>query len=482
MRTILAEGETCWRISRADRLSVIVDAADFFRLARQAMLKARESILLIGWDFDTRIDLVPGKHEDGPPDKLGSFLNWLAKRNDQLTIRILKWDMGLLSSAVRGETPLYMFGWMFSKRVHLKLDSAHPLASAHHMKLLVIDDQVAFCGGIDMTVGRWDTPDHLEKDKRRRSPMGFAQNPWHDATTCFSGDAAATLAELARSRWQTATDETLERVKTCSDAWPDDLEVDFRNIDIGIARTLPEYEGRKQTVEIETATLAIIKNAERTLYIESQYFASRRVAEAIAERLKEADGPEVIVVNPQGANGWLEAKTMDSARIRLMSLVRTADMYDRFRLLYPVNAAGTAIYVHAKIMIADDRVLKLGSANLNNRSMGYDTECDIIIEAGPDQENVSAKITEQRNALVGEHLGRSGSDVGAAVDKHGSLRRAIEALTAESGRRLLAVPMRKLSADEEMLAESDMADPERPSGVRYRASDFLKHHFYRRQS
>ncbi|EUB98357.1 Phospholipase D-like domain containing protein [Rhizobium sp. CF080] len=482
MRTILAEGETCWRISRADRLSVIVDAADFFRLARQAMLKARESILLIGWDFDTRIDLVPDKHEDGPPDKLGSFLNWLAKRNDQLNIRILKWDMGLISSVVRGETPIYMFGWMFSKRVHLKLDSAHPLASAHHMKLLVIDDQVAFCGGIDMTVGRWDTPDHLEKDKRRRSPMGFAQDPWHDATTCFSGDAAATLAELARSRWQAATDETLEPVERCTDAWPDDLEVDFRNIDIGIARTLPEYEGRKETVEIETATLAIIKSAERRLYIESQYFASRRVAEAIAKRLEEADGPEVIVVNPQGANGWLEAKTMDSARIRLMNLVQAADMHDRFRLLYPVNDAGTAIYVHAKIMIADDRILKLGSANLNNRSMGYDTECDILIEAGPNQEEVSSKITEQRNALVGEHLGLSGSEVAAAAEEHGSLRRAIEALTAQSGRRLLAVPMRKLTADEEVLAESDITDPERPSGVSYRASDFLKRHFYRGQS
>ena len=479
MRSILEEGETCWKVARADKLSVIVDAADFFRLARQAMLKAKRSIMLIGWDFDTRIDLVPGKSNDEVPDRLGSFLNWLAKRNDQLDVRILKWDMGLVSSLVRGETPFYMLGWMFSDRIHLRLDSAHPLSSAHHMKLLVIDDQIAFCGGIDMTVGRWDTTDHLEQDKRRRSPLGFAQSPWHDATTCFSGPAAAALADLARSRWQAATDEKLDPVETGQDAWPDELEADFRDVDIGIARTLPEYGERRQAVEIETATLAIIAAVERTLYIESQYFASRRIAQAIAGRLAEPDGPEVILINPEGANGWLEAKAMDSARIRLMKLVRKADAFDRFRVLYPVNDAGTSIYVHAKIMIADDRVLKLGSANLNNRSMGYDTECDILVEAKAGEDAVAETIAAHRNELVAEHLGCTREDVSTAIAELGSLRQAIETLTQTTGRRLVAVPTRELSMAEELLAESDLADPERPSGVRYRTADFLKRHFPR---
>jgi phosphatidylserine/phosphatidylglycerophosphate/cardiolipin synthase-like enzyme len=476
MKPILVEGLTCWRVEHADRAAVIVDAAAFFKHARSAMLKAERSIFMVGWDFDTRIDLVQGDSKDDAPEKLGDFLNWISKRRDEIDIRILKWDIGLVNSVTRGETPFYILSWIFSKRIQLKLDGAHPSMSAHHMKLLVIDDRVAFCGGIDMTVGRWDTRDHLEKDKRRRSPMGFEQGPWHDATTCVSGRAAAALGELARTRWQLATGEKLEPIDAASDPWPDGLEIDFNNIEMGIARTQPEYEQQCQACEIQVAKLAMIKTARKSVYIESQYFASRVIAEAIAERLAEEDGPEVVLINPEGAEGWLEAKFMDSARIRLMKLVRDADRHGRFRLLYPVNDVRTSIYVHAKIMITDDRVLKLGSANLNNRSMGYDTECDIIIESPEAGDPISRKILALRNGLVAEHLGRERYEIEIEIEKHGSLIKAIDALNRTDGRGLVEVPMRELTPDEEMLAESRIADPERPTGVASRILGYLRRH------
>lgn len=479
MHDILKEGETCWRIAKAERLSIIVDAADFFRSAKSAMIKAQRSIYLIGWDFDTRIRLEPdGKKQGEWPDQLGSFINALARRNEDLDVRILKWDIGLINSFTRGETPFYLLKWIFDKRIHLKLDGAHPGMSAHHMKLLVIDDRVAFCGGIDMTVGRWDTRDHAENAPGRRSPMGFAQEPWHDATTCLSGPAAAALGEVARRRWKLATDEDLEPKECDGDPWPDGLEVGFEDVDIGIARTAPEYDERKQIVEIETAKLAIIAAVKKTLYVESQYFASRRVAEAMAERLKEEDGPEIVLINPEGCEGYLEAKAMDSARIRLMKLVQDADRFGRFRLYYPVNDARTPIYVHAKMMFADDRVIKIGSANLNNRSMGYDTECDVILSAQENQNVLREKIIATRDDLLAEHLGCSPEEVSEAIAAHdGSLIGAIDSLNRDAGRGLLPVPMRELTPDEEIFAESDIADPERPSGVRYRASRFLKRRF-----
>jgi phosphatidylserine/phosphatidylglycerophosphate/cardiolipin synthase-like enzyme len=494
MKSILKEGETCWRIAKADRLSIIIDAADFFRFAKSAMTRAKRSVYLVGWDFDTRIDLIPGngddrqgkgKGGDGWPDQLGKFLNALAQRNDKLDIRILKWDIGLINSITRGETPFYILKWMFDKRIHLKLDGAHPAISAHHMKLLVIDDKVAFCGGIDMTVGRWDTRDHTDKEPLRKSPMGFAQGPWHDATTCLSGEAARALGEVARNRWHLATDEELPLPDPAADGrdkdetpWPEGLEVGFRDISIGISRTAPEYGDRDQVVEIETAKLAIIAAAKKTLYVESQYFASRRIAEAMAERLKEPDGPEIVLINPEGCEGWLEAKAMDSARIRLMKLVRDADSHDRFRLYFPVNHARTPIYVHAKMMFADDRIVKVGSANLNNRSMGYDTECDLILEAEPGQEELRRKIIATRDDLLAEHLGREPEEVSRAIAAHdGSIIRAIEALNREQGRGLVPVPTRDLTPAEEAFAESDIADPERPAGVRYRASGFLRRRF-----
>lgn len=480
MTSLLVEGESCWRIVRAERLSVIIDAADFFHYAKQAMLKAKRSIYLIGWDFDTRIRLEPGRKDAQRPDKLGRFLNALARKNDRIDIRILKWDVGLLASLTRGETPFYILRWLFNDRIHLKLDGAHPLTSAHHMKLLVVDDRLAFCGGIDMTAGRWDTQDHREDDPARRSPMGFAEAPWHDATSCCSGPLAAALGELARERWKMATGETLERHVVESDSWPEDLVVEYENIDVGIARTAPEYLERKQVTEIENATLAIIAAAEKTLYVESQYFASRRVAEAMAKRLSEPDGPEIVLVNPAGAEGWLESKAMDSARIRLMKLVQDADCGKKFRILYPVNEAGTPIYVHAKLMIADDRVLKIGSANLNNRSMGYDTECDLILEAREDQPELRQKIAEERDALLAEHLGCSREDVQNGLEQaNGSILRVIDLLNREKGRGLRPVPMRELTPAEELMAESDMADPERPAGMTYRTSAFLRKRLHR---
>lgn len=485
LKSLVVENETCWRIAHADKFSVIVDAADFFRHAKDMMMQARRSIMLIGWDFDTRIRLVPGDDTSDHPDKLGRVFEHLAKRNRDLQIRILKWDVGLVHSITRGETPLHMLRWMFSKRIHLKLDRAHPPLAAHHMKLLVIDDAVAFCGGIDMTVGRWDTRDHRQEDPNRLSPYGRAEPPWHDATSCFSGPAAKALGDLARERWQMATGEKLEQVPPADGLWPKDLPADFEGIDIGISRTAPQYQDHREVVEIETATLAIIAATQRTLYIESQYFASRRIAEAMAKRLEEPDGPEIVIVNPMSASGWLEEKTMDTARARLIKLVKAADRHDRFRIFYPVNAAGKEIYVHAKIMIADDRILKLGSANLNNRSMGYDTECDVLVEAPENGAEVSRTILSRRNDLLAEHLGETEETVAATLERHGgSLVKTIETLNAPGqgqGRRgLRVVEEREMGIDDEWVAESDLVDPERPSGLRYRTSAFLRNRFGRR--
>ena len=131
--------------------------------------------------------------------------------------------------------------------------------------------------------------------------------------------------------------------------------------------------------EVELLWLATIAAARRSVYVESQYFASRRIAEAIADRLREPDGPDVVVVNPWTADGWLSEKAMGTARARVLEMIREADV-DRFRLYTPVTEQRAHI-VHAKVAVIDDRLLRLGSSNVNNRSMGLDTECDLAIEA-----------------------------------------------------------------------------------------------------
>ena len=97
-----------WRYAMATRLRVIVDAEAYFDLIQQAMLKARQRILLIGWDFDTRIHLTHGRRwwqkawKRQFPSRLGGFIPWLTRHCRSLDVRILKWGIGSLEVATRG--------------------------------------------------------------------------------------------------------------------------------------------------------------------------------------------------------------------------------------------------------------------------------------------------------------------------------------------------------------------------------------------
>ncbi|MFY9512096.1 MAG: phospholipase, partial [Rubrivivax sp.] len=183
-----------WRTERASRASVIIDAADYFAALRSSMLKARRRIMLVGWDFDARIRIAPDDH-DGAPPTIGRFISWLARRNPQLQIHVLRWSTGAIKSMFHAHTLATIVRWIRDPQIHLKLDGHHPFAGSHHQKVVVIDDDVAFCGGIDITRGRWDDRSHLSDNPLRRDPDGTAYGPWHDATTALQGAAARALGD-----------------------------------------------------------------------------------------------------------------------------------------------------------------------------------------------------------------------------------------------------------------------------------------------
>lgn len=462
---ILSPGETCWQIAEADRLACIVDAADYFRHAKSAMLQARKRIVLIGWDFDTRIKFEPhGRTLEGP-DRLGKFLSWLPRHRPDLEIYLLKWNVGAFTAMGRGMTPIFVVNWMTDRQLHFEMDAAHPIGSAHHQKIVVIDDRLAFCGGIDMTVDRWDTGDHRDDNHFRTEPNGNSYGPWHDATTAVDGAAAKAIGELARARWKSATGRELDAVgEIAGDApWPEGLEPTMRSVDVGIARTLPELADRAEVREIEALYLAAIAGATASLYIESQYLASRTLAEAIAARLREPNGPEIVLVLPRNADGWLEQQAMDGARRRLLHLLWKADTENRLGVYYPVTTGGAPIYVHAKVLVMDDRLLRVGSSNLNNRSMGFDTECDLAVEvtaATPDGARLRETILGIRRTLICEHLDTEPAKFDATLAETSSLVRTIETLRGD-GRSLRPFEPETVEHEDSPLAENDLMDPER---------------------
>lgn len=468
---VVVEGQNCWRIASAERVSVIVDAADYYHVAREAMEAAQQRILILGWDFDTRISLEPAtqdqaKRSNKKPteETLGDFFLRLARQNPQRRIDVLKWSFGAKKQFFKPRAALMLLRWARTKAIRLRFDSHHPAGCSHHQKVVVIDDQLAVCGGIDMASGRWDTPEHKDKDPDRKLPGGKPYTPWHDVTVAMTGDIASVLGELGRDRWQTATQETL---KPCTagqdDLWPDDLPPQFENVEIAVSRTRAPYEEIAEVRENEALFLDMVAAAKDYIYFENQYFTSAKIAGAIAERLKEPNPPEFVMVMPRSADGWLEQKAMDGARIRLAREIAKVDPTNRFRIYVPVTQDREDIYVHAKVTIVDDRLLRVGSANLNNRSMGLDSEADVTIDAAlPANQHTSPMIAELRNRLVAEHLGVEPEHFAKEMEARGSLVDAIEALRSD-GRSLDLLDLIKPGPLDKFIADNELLDPDTPA-------------------
>ncbi len=427
------------------------------------MARARESIFVIGWDIDSRIALHPTGDDDGLPLPLGQFLDALVARRKGLNVYVLNWDFAMLYALDREFLPIYSLGWRTHHRLHFHMDDAHPPGASHHQKIVVVDDAIAFVGGIDLTRGRWDTPDHVPQNNLRRKPDGETYPPFHDVQMMIEGHAATAVGQLVRERWRRATRQAPAEPSTLPRAsiWPEELAPDFEDTGVGVARTEPAYDGREAVHEIRQLFLDCIAAAKHSIYIENQYFTSPLIADAITRRLREPDGPEIVVVSRYRGSGWLEQNTMYVLRARLIRQLMESEESARLRFYYPHQAGlgDDCISLHTKVMVVDDRVLRVGSANINNRSLGVDTECDVLLEATNQSER--GAIARLRDTLLGEHLGVGAQEVAQAVGREGSLIRGIESL--RGGSRSLE-PIRGAIEPEldALVPDSATIDPEHP--------------------
>lgn len=459
MPRLAQPARNCWRIVRADHFGVVVDGADYFRALKHALLAAKRSILIIGWEFDSRTALVRDGSANDQPNDIGPLLDHLVRMRPGLRVHVLIWDSAMIYAFNREFAGLVKMDWLTHRRLRFKLDDSHPIASSQHQKIVVVDEALGFVGGLDITSQRWDSRDHLRLDPRRRDPAFTDYPPFHDVMAVVTGEAAAALAEIGRDRWRRASGEDL-KVAPAGDAqalWPPWLPVLMRRVNVAIARTSPPWDGAPPVREVEQLYLDMIAAARRLVYVENQYFASRRIAEALADRLASADCPEIVLVNPGAPVSLVERSTMGVARARLAQRLVAADAGGRLRLYYP-SVDGGDVKVHSKLMIVDDRLLRIGSSNLNNRSMGLDTECDVLVEA-VDDAAIGRAIRALRHDLLAEHLGASPAEVAAAETRLGGVHATIQALM---GRRHTLVPLdlREPSEIVHIFADSHLPDPE----------------------
>lgn len=390
--------------------------------------------MLMGWDVDTRTRLTRPS-EGGGTQTLLPFLNDLLERRPGLRVYVLAWDFHVIYTLEREPLPSYRFAWEGHPRLSFHLDSTHPFGASHHQKIVVIDDEVAFTGGLDLTIRRWDLPTHRAHEPDRIDPAGRPYPPVHDVQMIVEGEAAAALGELARARWLAATGRTVSpppppaNSRAGAGAWPSGLVPDVTDGPVGIARTIPARDHAPPVQEVLDLTIASIAAAERWIYIENQYLTSAAVGSALARRLAEDNGPEILIVLPREEHGWLEQSSMGIMRARLLRRLAASDRHGHLRLYYPTvpDLGPACVNVHSKVMVVDDALARVGSANLSNRSMGLDTECDLALDAELDP-RLHGVVAAFRNTLLAEHLGVERQAVADALAERGSLIAAVEAL------------------------------------------------------
>jgi phospholipase D1/2 len=453
-----------WRQGRAARAAVLIDGARYFGALRQALLNARSTVFVMGWDIDSRTELVgeSGTVDDDLPARFVDFLCELVKRRSHLRVYLLAWDYSVLYALEREAFPAYSLGWRTPRRIQFCLDDDLPVGASHHEKIVVIDDAIAFCGGIDIAIRRWDRSEHRLDEPRRVDPTGQPYRPFHDVQALVDGPAALALAEFARERWERAACQRTRAVRPVGNPWPQNLPADLIDVEVGIARTQPSFEEHEAVCEVGTLLFDAVDHAERTIYIENQFLTCTRFAAHLAQRMRQQPQLEIVIIGPRRHDSWIAARVMRNGRIQFMRTLAESGIADRVRLLSPQVSDGartTDISIHSKIMIVDDVFLKVGSSNLNNRSMGLDTECDLAIEASTSEHRRG--ISRVRDSLLGHHCGVGPDEVQAMLAQTGSLIATAEALT-KSGHRVLPVDDGKLAKPPFGVIIEGVADPEQP--------------------
>lgn len=453
-RPWLVPGQTCWRRERADRAAMLIDSQRYFAVVRDALKRAERSVWILGWTFDARTLLDPGSGGDGR-DPIGEVLKQAADRG--VDVRVLAWKAALPVAASQRFYPQRAVHDFKGSRVKFRLDGVLPVGACHHQKLVVVDEALGFCGGGDFSVDRWDTPDHPDQDPRRRLPTGRPHAPRHEVMMMVEGAPARALADLARDRWRRAVGEAPPPLPPpLAGCWPPSVEAEFGPGAVGIMRTDPAQGAR----EAEALHLEAITRARDCIYLENQYVTSRTVADLLAKRLAEPEGPEVVVVTTKHSPSWFDRATMDRTRDGFVNRLRAADRYGRFAAYCPLTPGGKTVIVHSKVSVIDDRLVRAGSTNLNNRSFGFDTECDLALEAG--DPNARAGVLGFRDRLLAHYLGAEPEAFAQAARETG-VRGAIERLDSGPHRRLEPLTPGRDSLLELLVGRWSLGDPVAPS-------------------
>jgi phosphatidylserine/phosphatidylglycerophosphate/cardiolipin synthase-like enzyme len=364
-------------------LEVLVDGATALPAMAQALRAARSHVHITGWNLAPHFELVRGEH----PIAIGPLLAELAERID---VRVMVWAGSPLPlfHPTRKEVEAQVRQLTRDTRIHAFRDPREHPFHCHHEKTMVIDDEVAFVNGIDMTDqagDRFDSSDHAARRK-----LG-----WHDVGTRLEGPVVADVANHFNMRWHEISGERLPPPVVpapVAGAHASTVQV-VRTVAEDMYDAVPRGDFR-----ILEAYVRAIRSAQDYIYLENQFLWSPEIVDELVAKLEAPPAPDfrLVVLLPARANNG-----QDDTSGQLAVLAGADDTGNPHFLAATIRSRtggrDDALYVHAKVGIVDDRWLTVGSANLNAHSLLNDTEMNVVTD-----DAVLARATRER--LWAEHL------------------------------------------------------------------------------
>ncbi len=410
------------RAARADAIGFFTDSAAYFAALADVIPKARRRLILVGWSFDDRVVLRrDGRNGDR---NLGEIILEAARQNRALEIVIAIWNPPSFFAADQHISADFLSAIEQVENITLHRVAQDSAFRSLHKKFIILDDELLFVGGIDISRNRWDTPDHRSDNSLRRNPGGERYVPYHDVQAVMSGEVAEAFYRQAIADGTLPGDGTAPSVEsTVPSLWPRDVDIAGRNVPVGIAETTVRSEdGDDEMGEIGDLYLRMIDEAKEFIYIENQYFSSDDVTGALIRRLEEGDGPEVVIVVPRELPDVVGKWTMGINSMHHIAVLRRHDRHNRLFVCNPVapDDPSVAVKVHSKLMIIDGRLITLGSANISRRSFFLDLETNVVIDAAATADGEWVQQLEDR--LMAQHCALSPEEWRDRRERYGGSR------------------------------------------------------------
>jgi phosphatidylserine/phosphatidylglycerophosphate/cardiolipin synthase-like enzyme len=398
-----------------------VDGQETFRQMYEMIHQAKVCIYIANYDLDPALRFVRNsnwlsghaghEHEAHPLQDL-----LVEKAKEGVEVKIIVWEPRLILRLLPGADERGIDGradevniineiaerYGISDKLMVRVDSTAPtLTSAHHEKMVIVDNQIGFCGGLDLSRGKWDTSAH-EYDNPLRDT---GSEPWHDVHAMVSGPVVWDLIYHFHQRWTFSESKSGRQARKLKIKSNYVVRSKQGSVQAVALRTWDELD-RHGGVQAWYATM--FRKAKKSIYIENQFpFQNSFATKLLQKRLEQERDLKVIIVCPMEPNlpgfiGSMIAKmSVNDLKNNLATLRQAGEgrvkTYSLIAQHPAIPVKRRQIYVHSKVMIVDDKWVTVGSANIDKNGFRDSSELNLGI--------TSPKMaSELRTRLWQEHL------------------------------------------------------------------------------